>query len=80
MEGDQGDFKVEPDDAFSEAELKELLDECLLNPLFMNEVREMLVEKMLAPPIHEYASLYVKFITKFNPSTYSYSKTVNLQE
>jgi hypothetical protein len=52
MEGDQGDFKVEPDDAFSEAELKELLDECLLNPLFMSEVREMLVEKMLAPPIH----------------------------
>ncbi len=50
----------------------------MLDGLFREEVREMLIEKMLAPPIHEYASLYVKYITKFNPNTYQYPKSSNL--
>jgi hypothetical protein len=27
---------------------------------------------MLTPPIHEYVSLYVKYITKFNPNNKKY--------
>jgi hypothetical protein len=60
--------------------LKDLLDKCLLHELFKNEVRELLIEKMLAPPIHEYASLYVKYITKFNPATTKVSHIKNSQE